>query len=217
MNYNDEIWDTPSHLRRRTLTRAYLLGFVILTLFFATLGIQYIQLQSSKTTVMLEEMQVSASTLVHGRSKDETDDLEVVGTEEREGEMNMIEQAIAKITAQQTDETSMAYMVGEHLKDICRRNPKDAELIFHDLDVEEMSINHAEKQISAYADEQWKSGKSVCVTLKVADGILRSFYGLSDLQPGIEIRYDARAASTIDDFPTIEQGKAVSVSLDDFF
>ena len=88
--------------------------------------------------------------------------------------MNVFE----KIEAQQKGKEGTApYMVGEQLKDICRREPTSAELIDKDLDIKEMSIVEAEKKIKAYADSH-KKGSFACVPPDVAEDILRKFYGL---------------------------------------
>lgn len=95
--------------------------------------------------------------------------------------MTVIEQAIAAIEKQQTEvkERSPQWMVGEQLKDICRREPQNAELILQDLSVKEMSITAAEKKIKAFADKN-KTGNFACVTPMEADRILREFYGLGE-------------------------------------
>ena len=93
--------------------------------------------------------------------------------------MSMMEQAIAAIEAQQKEvkERRPQWMVGEQLKDICRREPASAELIAQDLTVKEMSITEAEKKIKAFADKH-KTGNFACVTPMEAEKILREFYGL---------------------------------------
>ena len=94
--------------------------------------------------------------------------------------MNAIqEQAIQAIEAQQAKvkERSPQWMVGEQLKDICRLEPRSAELIAQDLQVKKMSITEAEKKIKAFADAH-KTGSFACVTPAEADRILREFYGL---------------------------------------
>ena len=88
-------------------------------------------------------------------------------------------EAIKRIEEQQAKlkEGSPAWMVGEQLKDICRNEPKSAELIAQDLTVAEMSLEKAEKKIKNWADGH-KTGNFACVTPKKADEILRGFYGL---------------------------------------
>lgn len=91
----------------------------------------------------------------------------------------MIEQAIMLLEEQQSKvkERSPQWMVGEQLKEICRREPASAELIAQDLENEKMSITEAERQIKAFADKH-KTGSFSCVTPMEADRILREFYGL---------------------------------------
>lgn len=93
------------------------------------------------------------------------------------------EKAIAAIEAQQAKvkERSPQWMVGEQLKDICRVEPRSAELIAQDLEHEAMSIVEAEKKIKAFADGH-KTGNCSCVTPVEADRILREFYGLPSLE-----------------------------------
>lgn len=84
-----------------------------------------------------------------------------------------------KITAQQKGhEGTVVYAVGEHLKDICRKNPRCAEIVSQDLEVKAMSIAEAEKKIKAYSDDHRGKASSFCVTPDVAEKILRKFYGL---------------------------------------
>lgn len=85
-----------------------------------------------------------------------------------------------KIEAQQKKEKgrTAAWMVGEQLKDMARREPESAELLDKDLDIPEMSIQAAEKKIKAYADAH-RTGSFACVTPIEAERILREFYGLT--------------------------------------
>lgn len=90
----------------------------------------------------------------------------------------LIEQQQAKATPR-----SPQWMVGEQLKDICRREPQSAELIAQDLENPAMSITEAEKKIKAFADNH-KTGNFACVTPAESDQILRKFYGLPDPASG---------------------------------
>ena len=86
-----------------------------------------------------------------------------------------------KIEAQQKGkENTAAWMVGEQLKDICRRDPHCAELVLQDLENPKLSIDKVERQIKAYADKQKRSGSCVCVPPNVAEGIIRKAYGLPE-------------------------------------
>lgn len=91
--------------------------------------------------------------------------------------MSCCEDAVRLIEEQQkaVKDYSAAWMVGEQLKDICRREPQSAELIAQDLTVKEMSITEAEKQIEAFAKKH-KVGNCGCVTPVQAERILRKFY-----------------------------------------
>ncbi len=123
----------------------------------------------------------------------------------------MIEQAINKITSLQPKEQNQVWCVGEQLKAFCRGNPHDADLIFHDLDIPEMSLVEAEKKIKAYADSH-KTGNCACVPPIVAEDILRKFYHLT---PRGEQPTDPIIISTAPPKEP-EPPKAVSVDLDDF-
>lgn len=85
-----------------------------------------------------------------------------------------------KIEAQQKGkENTVPWMVGEQLKDICRREPLAAELVEKDLDVKEMSLVECEKKIKAYADSH-KKGSCAVVPPNVAEKIIRKFYGIPE-------------------------------------
>lgn len=119
------------------------------------------------------------------------------------------ERAIEMIEAQQkkAKERRAAWMVGEQLKDICRREPESAALIAEDLQNEKMSIAEAEKQIADYASKH-RTGNFSCVTPMEADEILRQFYGLP--KPG-----EAEAEPTVQKL--IFTGPSAEVDLEDFF
>lgn len=93
----------------------------------------------------------------------------------------MIETAIKLLREQQSkaEKWSTVWVVAEQLMDICREEPRCAELIAKDLENKDMSIVEAEKQIKALADA--KRGKNVsCVGVspREAENALRKFYGL---------------------------------------
>lgn len=95
--------------------------------------------------------------------------------------MSAIDKAIALLEDQQSKvpHRSPQWMVGEQLKDICRREAHSAELIAQDLENPDMSITAAEKKIKAFADGH-KTGNFACVTPAEAEKVLREFYGLPD-------------------------------------
>lgn len=89
-----------------------------------------------------------------------------------------------KIEAQQKDkENTAAWMVGEQLKDICRGDPHCANIVEEDLNSEAMSLEKAAAALQKYANENHGKARCFCITPKVADQILRKFYGLPDAAP----------------------------------
>lgn len=90
--------------------------------------------------------------------------------------MNVFE----KIELQQKGKENTApWMVGEQLKDICRREPIAAELVEKDLDIKEMSLVECEKKIKAWADAH-KKDRCAVVPPNVAEEIIRKFYGIPE-------------------------------------
>lgn len=91
--------------------------------------------------------------------------------------------AFEKITAQQGEENTPVWMVGEQLKDIIQDCPGWQEIVEQDLEQETMSLAECEKKIKAYADKHKKNGFA-CVVPSVAEKIIRDFYGLTDEAKG---------------------------------
>ena len=111
-----------------------------------------------------------------------------------------------KITAQQgTDDLSPVFMVGEQVKEMIRGNAEWEDIVDKDLDVEEMSIAKAEEQIREWADKHRNGRKVVCVPPKVAEDILRKFYGLPERDNAEKVSAPAPAK------------QAEIIDLDDFF
>ena len=73
------------------------------------------------------------------------------------------------------------YYCGEHILDICRGNEAFAEIVLTDLDNAEMTVEKCEREIKKYADKH-KKGNCAVVPPKVAEDIIRKFYGL----PGVD-------------------------------
>ncbi len=90
--------------------------------------------------------------------------------------------SISEIIAlqQKGHENEPRFMIGEQLKEIAEREPICAELLERDLQIKEMSLEAAEKQLQQYADEHRAGKKCFCITPKVAEKILRQFYGLPE-------------------------------------
>lgn len=79
---------------------------------------------------------------------------------------------------QKGHETEPRFMIGEQLKEIAEREPKSAEILERDLEIEEMNLEAAEKHFQEYADRNHGKAKAFCITPKVAERLLREFYGL---------------------------------------
>lgn len=79
---------------------------------------------------------------------------------------------------QKGHETEPRFMIGEQLKEIAEREPLSAELLERDLEIEEMNLEAAEKHFQEYADKNHGKAKAFCITPKVAEKLLREFYGL---------------------------------------
>lgn len=79
---------------------------------------------------------------------------------------------------QKGHETEPRFMIGEQLKEIAEREPLSAELLERDLEIEEMNLEAAEKHFQEYADRNHSKAKAFCITPKVAERLLREFYGL---------------------------------------
>ena len=79
---------------------------------------------------------------------------------------------------QKGHETEPRFMIGEQLKEIAEREPLSAELLERDLEIKEMSLEAAEKHFQEYADKNHGKAKAFCITPKVAEKLLREFYGL---------------------------------------
>ena len=91
------------------------------------------------------------------------------------------------IEAQQKGlEDTTVFMVGEQLKDICRADPAAAAIVAEDLQQKEMGIAACEKKIKEHADKlkNEKKLKTVGISPKTAEGIIRKFYGLPEVAGG---------------------------------
>lgn len=79
---------------------------------------------------------------------------------------------------QKGHETAPRFMIGEQLKEIAERESFSAELIEKDLTVKEMNLEAAEKHFQEYADKNHGKKRNFCIAPKVAERLLREFYGL---------------------------------------
>ena len=87
---------------------------------------------------------------------------------------------------QKGHENTDVFMVGEQLKDIAASDPVCAEILEKDLAVEAMGLVAAAAKLKAYADKNRGKLKCFCITPKVADKIIREFYGLPDMDAGTD-------------------------------
>lgn len=87
----------------------------------------------------------------------------------------------AVIAGQQAGkENTDVFMVGEQLKDIGAESEHNAEILLQDITMDSMNLVAAAAQLKDYADKNHGKNKCFCISPKVADGILRKFYGLGE-------------------------------------
>lgn len=93
------------------------------------------------------------------------------------------EKLVEIITAQQKGhENTDVFGIGEQLKDMAEGNEKITDLLINDLTTEGMMLTDAAKMFKKHADGIKGKQNVVCITPKVADGLLRKFYGLPSAQ-----------------------------------
>lgn len=80
---------------------------------------------------------------------------------------------------QQGKENTPEWMIGQQLKDICRREPESAKLVEQDL-MGALTLEGCAKKLKAKADELHKAqkGNCVCITPDVAEAVIREYFGL---------------------------------------
>ena len=80
--------------------------------------------------------------------------------------------------AQKGLEGTDAFAVGEQLKELCE-DPVCGELVARDLETKGMNLTDCAAKVKAYADAHRRKGTNFSyVPPKVAEGIIREFYGL---------------------------------------
>lgn len=90
-----------------------------------------------------------------------------------------------KIRAQQPEERTAVWTVGEQLADLIRNDLAAQEIVSRDLDVDGMKLADCEKKIKAFADAH-KTGNFSCVIPSEAERIIREFYGLNEIGQAAE-------------------------------
>ena len=94
-----------------------------------------------------------------------------------------IEKLVDIITEQQKGhENTDVFGIGEQLKDMAEGNAKITDLLINDLTTEGMMLTDAAKVLKKYADDNHGKANCFCITPKVADELLRKFYGLLSAQ-----------------------------------
>ena len=95
--------------------------------------------------------------------------------------MGKYEELIKLIEDQQKGkENTDVFMVGEQLKDIGAESEHNAEILLQDISIKSMNLVAAAAKLKDYADKNHGKAKCFCISPKVADGILREFYGLGE-------------------------------------
>ena len=91
-----------------------------------------------------------------------------------------LEELFAKIAAQQGEEGSVTFMLGEQLKEIAAESDHTANLILQDIDKECMGLEDLDEHFAEYAEKHKGKANRYCITPKVADTLIRDFYGLPE-------------------------------------
>lgn len=98
------------------------------------------------------------------------------------------EKLVEIITEQQKGhENEDIFGIGEQLKDMAEGNEKIIDLLINDLTTDGMKLSDAAKMFKEHADGIKGKNSVVCITPKVADGLLRKFYGLPSAEEKVTI------------------------------
>jgi len=97
-------------------------------------------------------------------------------------------------------ENTDVFMVGEQLKDIGSESEHNAEILLQDLAIDKMNLVAAAAKLKDYADKNRRNTKCFCISPKVADGILRDFYGLSAKDEGAKVNAPKNSFVDLEDF-----------------
>lgn len=81
---------------------------------------------------------------------------------------------------QKGHETEPVYMIGEQIKELAQREPANIELLEQDLVTDGMKLSDIATRFQEYADKNHGSQKCFCITPKVAEKLIREFFGLSE-------------------------------------
>ncbi|MBO5019041.1 MAG: hypothetical protein J6D52_00095 [Clostridia bacterium] len=72
------------------------------------------------------------------------------------------------------------FMIGEQLKEMAEGDDKVTELLIQDLQTANMKLSDAAKELQKHSDKNRGKATCYCITPKVAEDILRKFYGLPE-------------------------------------
>ena len=72
------------------------------------------------------------------------------------------------------------FMIGEQIKEIAEREPSLVDILIKDLETEGMGLEDVAAKFKQYADKNHGSAKCFCISPKVAEDLIREFYGLPD-------------------------------------
>ncbi len=93
----------------------------------------------------------------------------------------MKEKLIELVRAQQKGhENTPRFFIGEQLLEMADGDEKVTELLVNDLQTLGMMLADAEKELQAYSDKNHGKAKCFCISPKLAEKILRKFYGLPE-------------------------------------
>lgn len=92
----------------------------------------------------------------------------------------MLEKAIEMLTIQQgsRENDPILWLLGEQVKDVCRAEPRSAELVVQDLEGG-MKLSDLKKKLDELAKKH-KVGNQSVVTPMEADALIREFFGLPE-------------------------------------
>lgn len=90
-----------------------------------------------------------------------------------------MEKLINLITEQQKGhENKPEFMIGEQIKEIAEREPSLVDILVKDLETEGMGLEDVAAKFKQYADKNHGRANCFCISPKVAEDLIREFYGL---------------------------------------
>jgi hypothetical protein len=124
-----------------------------------------------------------------------------------------MEKLINLITEQQKGhENKPEFMIGEQIKEIAEREPSVIDILVKDLETEGMGLEDVAAKFKQYADKNHGSAKCFCITPKVAEDLIREFYGLPEKLQNSEGRTQNAKSDT-----TGKGGKGKFIDIDSLF